>query len=219
MMSSGNERFSVRKDYPVNLLAHFSPFAKKVLVEEGNDVLCIPDINQSTVRHVLHYMYSGEKEKPGFVPIKNLSAVQLYNLQRACDFLQYESMKRQVVGIMRERAGEEFTSNITQSGNKAIIISDNCNDTGDTAEGINSDDVGSDQVARGGSTEPGLVCLLCPICGSLNHKEAECSCRHKMRTACDISLRLIAVLWDLVVVSLLLGLHSGSSTQQAAQDT
>jgi hypothetical protein len=64
----------------VNLLAHFSPTAQKMLIEERGTVLTIPNGNKQAIRWVYKYLWGGEKDPQGLdaFEVRLLASIPLW---------------------------------------------------------------------------------------------------------------------------------------------
>lgn len=85
----------------VALLAHFSPYAKHVLVEECGTTLCVPDGSKEPLRWIYKYMQAGEADPEGEMTFEQLSVDCLISLWTHSAALYYQPLMDRVVGRLK----------------------------------------------------------------------------------------------------------------------
>lgn len=81
----------------VNLLAHFSPYAKQVLIDERATTLCIPDGAKVPLRLIYKYMQAGETNPKGEMAFEELFVDCLISLYSHSTTLYYQHLMDRVV--------------------------------------------------------------------------------------------------------------------------
>ncbi|KAH5089878.1 hypothetical protein HBH71_155850 [Parastagonospora nodorum] len=85
----------------ISLISHFSPYAKKKLIEERTGKLCIPNGSKLPVRWIYKYMQAGEKDPDDEDTFEQLPFDSLVLLYTHSAFLQYEPLLDRIVGRLK----------------------------------------------------------------------------------------------------------------------
>lgn len=87
----------------MNLLAHFSPVARKKLIEERGTVLTIPDGLKNAIRWIYKYMQAGERDPIDMDTFEALNSDALIVTYKHCDFLKYDSLKKRIFNRLKSK--------------------------------------------------------------------------------------------------------------------
>lgn len=85
----------------IHLMAHFSPYAKKKLLDERASNLCIPNGSKHTIQWIYKYMQAGETDAHGQEKFEWLSVDNLVLLYTHSAFLEYTSLMNRVLGRLK----------------------------------------------------------------------------------------------------------------------
>jgi hypothetical protein len=88
-------------------MAHFSPYAKKKLLDERASNLCIPNGYKKTIQWIYKYMQAGGTDAPGQEKIEWLPVDSLVLLYTHSALLGYESL---MDGVFRRLKGKYYDS-------------------------------------------------------------------------------------------------------------
>jgi hypothetical protein len=94
----------------INLLAHFSPCAKKKLIEERNTTFCTPYGSKQPIRWIYKYMQAGETDPQGEDTFEELSFDNLVLLYTDSASLQYQHLMDRVVGRLKDKYHDALPS-------------------------------------------------------------------------------------------------------------
>jgi hypothetical protein len=97
------DRFISLEGASINLLAHFSPHAKKKLLDEGATNLCIPNGSQQPIRWICKYMQAGEIDALNQEKFESLSFDSLVSLYTHSAFLGYQSLMDRTIGRLKSK--------------------------------------------------------------------------------------------------------------------
>lgn len=81
-----------------NLLAHYSLYAKKMLVIEGARTLQIKNGSKPAITWIYKYMCSGEADGEGQETLESFAFPQLMSLYTYCAIMKYQSLMDRIVG-------------------------------------------------------------------------------------------------------------------------
>ncbi|KAI4950735.1 hypothetical protein J4E91_004620 [Alternaria rosae] len=98
-----DDRYIGLESASVNLLAHFSPVARKKLIEERGTVLIIPDGSKNSIRWIYKYMQAGEREPIDMGTFEALNSDALIVMYKHCDFLKYDSLKKRIFNRLKRK--------------------------------------------------------------------------------------------------------------------
>jgi hypothetical protein len=101
LVGPDGDHFIAIEGASINLLAQFSPYAKKKLVEERNTTFCIPNGSKQPIRWIYKYMQAGETGPQGEDAFEKLSFDNLVLLYTHSAFLQYQHLMGRVVGRLK----------------------------------------------------------------------------------------------------------------------
>ncbi|KAL6709351.1 hypothetical protein ACN47E_001758 [Coniothyrium glycines] len=101
LIGPDGDRFIGLEGTSSNLLAHFSHFAKKKLLEEGTTVLCIPNGSKSAIVWIYKYMSSGEQDPSDLTPFEDFSFDDLVLLYQHCAFLEFNTLRTRIVSRLK----------------------------------------------------------------------------------------------------------------------
>ncbi|KAI4915253.1 hypothetical protein J4E85_010377 [Alternaria conjuncta] len=87
----------------VNLLAHFSPVARKKLIEERATVLTIPDGSKNAIRWIYKYMQAGERDPMDTDTFEALNSDALITMYKHCELLEYDSLKKRIFNRLKSK--------------------------------------------------------------------------------------------------------------------
>jgi hypothetical protein len=91
----------------INLLAYFSPHAKKKLQDEGATNLWIPDGSKASIRWIYKYMQAGEADVKDQEKFESLSFDKLVSVYAHCAVLEYQPLMDRAFGRLK---GKIYTS-------------------------------------------------------------------------------------------------------------
>jgi hypothetical protein len=85
----------------VNLLAHFSPTARNLLLESRGTVLIIPDGDKKAVLWIYKYLQAGEQDPTGLDAFDALTSDTLIHIHTHCAFLEYQPLMQRTEGRLK----------------------------------------------------------------------------------------------------------------------
>jgi hypothetical protein len=103
LIGSDGDRYVGLEGGSVSLLAHFSPLAKKKLVDERGTHLVIPNGSKQPLTWIYKYMRAGEKVADDQPKFETLSVDQLVLLYTHSAFLEYQHLMDRVVGRVKAK--------------------------------------------------------------------------------------------------------------------
>ncbi|KAI4641115.1 hypothetical protein J4E93_007993 [Alternaria ventricosa] len=98
-----NNRYIGLESASVNLLAHFSPVARKKLIEERATVLTIPNGSKDAIRWIYKYIQAGERDPIDTSTFEALNSDALIVMYKHCEFLEYDSLKKRIFGRLKSK--------------------------------------------------------------------------------------------------------------------
>lgn len=101
MIGPEGDRFIGIEGASIDILAHFSPYAKKKLVDERASSLSIPNGSKQPLAWIYKYMRSGEAGAAGEDAFETLTFDNLVLLYTHSAFLQYQALMDKVVARLK----------------------------------------------------------------------------------------------------------------------
>ncbi|KAF2125899.1 hypothetical protein P153DRAFT_408813 [Dothidotthia symphoricarpi CBS 119687] len=101
MVGADNDRFIGLEGASVNLLAHYSPYAKQKILKDHASALVIPNGSKTSIVWIYKYMFAGENDSQGLKPFSQLSVDELTSLHHHCAFLEYQPLMNRIVGRLK----------------------------------------------------------------------------------------------------------------------
>lgn len=87
----------------IDLISHYSPFAKKQLHDNANSSLFIAGGQEDIVRWIYLYMLGGEKDTGFYKYLDDLTFCELIDYYQHAKWLEYESLSRRFYNNLRSR--------------------------------------------------------------------------------------------------------------------
>lgn len=110
LIGPNGDRFIGLEGASVNLLAHFSPYAQKKLIEERGTVLHIPNGCKNAIVWIYRYMQAGEADPEHLESFADLTFDRLALLYQHCAVLEYESLMMRTIGRLKGKFHDSLPS-------------------------------------------------------------------------------------------------------------
>jgi hypothetical protein len=98
-----NDRYIGLEGASIHLLAHFSPYAKKKLIDERSTVLTILNGSKKAIHWTYKYMQSAESNPQNLEPFADLCTTALIHLYQTSVLLEYTALQHRVFGRLKSK--------------------------------------------------------------------------------------------------------------------
>ncbi|KAF1843123.1 uncharacterized protein K460DRAFT_418246 [Cucurbitaria berberidis CBS 394.84] len=104
------DRYIALENASTNLLAYFSPYAQKKLIEERGTILYIPNGSKNALIWIYKYMQAGQADPERLESFAGLTFDKLVLLYQQCAFLDYKSLMARIIGRLKGKFYDSLPS-------------------------------------------------------------------------------------------------------------